>query len=137
MASKAKAEKSGEVLEVLEINGKSYDLYIGFAFIREIDKRHQEEIGSASFGIGIGMLNWMLEQRNPIGLLDFIQCATITEKQKPSIADIEKQIDIWYSQGDDVLDGMYENFTKRLERSSMTGPTIKLYRQEANSMTDN
>lgn len=120
-------EQEREPITSIEIAGKSYDIHIGFAFIRELDKRHPEA-GVGAYGVGITSLMFMMEQRNPLGLLDFIQCATVTAKQKPAVADIEKEIEAWYEAGE--LEDYYENFMHRLATSGMTAPTVELFLKE-------
>ena len=113
------------MLESLNIGGKDYDLYIGFDFIREADKRHQQEYDGMVFGIGVGKLMMQLNLRNPLAVLDFIQCATITEKQKPAVVDIEALFAEWHEAG--KTDEVYDLFCERLAKSPLTAPVARDY----------
>jgi hypothetical protein len=127
-------------MESLKIGKKTYDLYLGFDFIRELDKRHPEKVMGMTFGFGVGKTLINLLNRNPIAVLDFIQAATITEKQKPSVKDIEALFDEWQAEDEkeenkgkyiSKTEEMYELFVRLLETSSLTAPTLKAYRENS------
>lgn len=114
-------------MDSIKIGKKDYDLYLGFDFIRELDKRHPEETQGITFGFGVGMTLINLTQRSPLGVLDFIQAATVTEKQKPSVKDIEALFTEWQKEG--KTEEMYMGFIKQLEDSPLTAPTLAAFRQ--------
>ena len=114
-------KKPTENYEVIEIGGKEYNLYTGFAFIRELDKRYPT--ASDFYGIGLYTIMAGMDMRNTLSMLDYIQAATITEKQKPSLADIEITIGKWVE--DDVIEDVFTSFMKRLETSGVTSPIVK------------
>lgn len=124
-------------METIKIGKKNYDLYLGFDFVRELDKRYPEQLMGMSFGFGVGKTLINLLQRSPIAVLDFLQAATITEKSKPSVKDIEALFDVWKAEdekeenkerGLSKTDEMFELFIRLLETSSLTAPTLKAYR---------
>ena len=125
MAEKKETTKKPEPIEnryeVIEIGGKEYTLYLGFGFIRELDKRYPHP--NSYYGIGIYTLLDGIDMRNTLSLLDYIQAATITEKQKPSIADIEKTVEAWGEKGE--LEDVFQSFTKRLATSGVTSPIVQ------------
>ena len=87
MAEKAKKPK---ILESITILGKTYPLYLGFDFIRELDKKYPTDMDG--FASGIGMLYVDLQRSSALGVLNFIQAATNTVKDKPSEEDIEQEL---------------------------------------------
>jgi|BioPla2DNA2_1021312.scaffolds.fasta_scaffold31435_4 hypothetical protein len=126
---KEKTEKPDLNLEVLEIDGRKYELYIGFAFVREIDKLAPVKIEAMAYGSGVYMLVDGLAARSPIALLHVIQAGTCTEKQKPSLKGIEKLIDDWFEAG--VLEDVYKGFLDLLENRSMTAPVVRMIKKVA------
>jgi len=106
------------MLKELKIGTKTYPLIFGIGFIREMDKRYEIKHASAgvSFGFGLGSTAVYLKQKNPVILFDLIQAATITEKQKPSVDDIE----VFLESDDTDLEKLFKDFLKSLETSPLT-----------------
>lgn len=105
------------------IGGKGYDIYIGFDFVRELDSRYSSDVGRVKYGQGLLSLILQLNQGNPLGILNFIQAGTITEKQKPAVKDIEAKFSEWYDAGQ--LKAVYQSFFEKLEKSPITSTTVE------------
>lgn len=126
-ANTKKTTKDGEktepetILQSLTIAGKSYPLYFGFDFIRELDKKYTDSFAGMQFGYGVGKILIYLIQRNPIGVLDFILAATNTLNEQPKEWEIEQMFSIW------DINELCENFITLLEHSPLTKPQLEMF----------
>lgn len=111
------------MLTEIKIGNRTYPLIFGIKFIREMDKRYQgkNEKAGLSYGFGLGMATVYIEQRNPVILMDLIQAATITEKTKPSVDEIEAFLEAT----DTNLEKLFKDFLLSLEKSPLTQPMMK------------
>ncbi len=105
------------MLTELKIGNRTYPLIFGIKFIREMDKRHtvKNDKSSVAFGFGIGMSAIYIEQKNPVILVDLIQAATVTEKTKPSVEEIET-----FLETNTDLEKLFKDFLLTLEKSPLT-----------------
>ncbi|MEK4984699.1 MAG: tail assembly chaperone [Streptococcus thermophilus] len=110
-------------MHTITIEGKDYTLTYGFEFIRELDKRYAVSDGSVSFGFGVQHAVVDLQQKNPVILLDIIQAATITERQKPSVKGIEAYV--IEEAENDRLDSLFDDFLSELRTQPLTKATVK------------
>lgn len=108
-------------MKQITIADKTYPLYIGFDFVRELDRKYKHKFGDVEFGWGIGMMLLHLSQYNPVGILDFIMAATNTLDVQPTAQEIEKEFDALGADG--VMD-LAENFIELLAESTLTKPAI-------------
>lgn len=113
-------------MEKIKINGKEYELYFGLAFIRELDKRCELRGEGVKAGFGVGQTYIDLNNMNPVALANCIQAATITGPEAISDEEVEGLIDELFAKGE--LEELYESFLRILEQSSLTAPTIQVYR---------
>lgn len=110
-------------MNTITIENKDYPLDYGFDFIRELDKRYSVSDGGVLFGFGVQHAVVDLQQGNPVILLDIIQAATITERQKPSVKGIEAYV-IEVAEKDQ-LDTLFEDFLSALRTQPLTKVTVK------------
>lgn len=110
-------------MNTITIDNKDYTLTYGFDFIRELDKRYSVSDGGVSFGFGVQHAVVDLQQGNPVILLDIIQAATITERQKPSVKGIEAYV-VEVAEKDQ-LDTLFEDFLSALRTQPLTKATVK------------
>lgn len=110
-------------MDTITIENKDYTLTYGFDFIRELDKRYSVSDGGVSFGFGVQHAVVDLQQKNPVILLDLIQAATITERQKPSVKGIEAYV-IEVAEKDQ-LDTLFEDFLAELRTQPLTKATVQ------------
>lgn len=110
-------------MQTITIEGKDYTLTYGFEFIRELDKRYAVSDGGVSFGFGVQHAVVDLQQKNPVILLDIIQAATITERQKPSVKGIEAYVIA--EAENDKLDSLFDDFLSELRTQPLTKATVK------------
>lgn len=108
-----------EIINSIKIAGKEYNLFLGFDFIRELDKRYPTD--RDGFAMGVGAVYVDLQRLSPIGILNFIQAATNTLKSKPAVADIEKEFESW------DVEEVCRSFLLLLENSSMTKGQLALF----------
>lgn len=122
----AKTEEAVTMTEIT-IKDKTYPLYFGLDFIREMDKRYaiESNIG-LKFGAGMQSVLYYLEQWNPTVLVELILAATHTLKSVPSRKDLEE----WLLEQD--LEALFEHFLSSLKNSPMTGIQIKKLYQNLN-----
>lgn len=99
----------------ISIGKKTYPLYYGIDFIREMDKRYAITGHGLHFGAGMQSALYYLEQGNPVILVDIILSATHTLKSIPSVADIEE----WLAEQED-FEKVFEAFLSALETAPMT-----------------
>jgi len=114
-----KRKKEVEVINSIKIAGKEYELFLGFDFIRELDKRYPKD--PDGFAMGVGAVYVDLQRLSPIGILNFIQAATNTLKSKPAVVDIEKEFESW------DVEEVCRSFLLLLENSSMTKGQLALF----------
>lgn len=114
----------------LVINGKEYELDLGLAFIRELDKRYAVDVQGIQFGMGLALIQPQLQMGSIVALMDFIQCATITLRSQPSKADIESFL---IDEETDLLE-LADSFTKAFEESQAIKKATK-YMVEAMAKT--
>jgi hypothetical protein len=110
-------------MHTITIEKKDYTLTFGFDFIRELDKRYSISDGGVSFGFGVQHAVVDLQQKNPVILLDLIQAATITERQKPSVKGIEAYVVEEAEKGH--LDSLFDDFLSELRTQPLTKATTK------------
>lgn len=110
-------------MNTITIDKKDYTLTFGFDFIRELDKRYSISDGGVSFGFGVQHAVVDLQQKNPVILLDIIQAATITERQKPSVKAIEAYVVEEAEKGH--LDSLFDDFLSALRTQPLTKATTK------------
>lgn len=115
-----------KLMKNIKIGDTTYPLHIGFAFVRELDRRYTETVAGVSYGFGISKLTINLIQKNPLGILDFIQAATITLDNPPTAEEIEAEFDKFN------LEEFYVNFLTLLEESSVTKENLKDFQQLMN-----
>ena len=108
-----------EIINSIKIAGKEYNLFLGFDFIRELDKRYPTD--RDGFAMGVGAVYVDLQRLSPIGILNFIQAATNTLKSKPAVVDIEKEFESW------DVEEVCRSFLLLLENSSMTKNQLALF----------
>lgn len=110
----------------LKIGGKTYPLTFGLAFLREMDKRHEADAGGSGLTFGFGVLSAIvaLTQRNPLILVDIIQSATITEKSKPSVGEIETFLEEYKD-----LETLFEDFLSAFENAPLIACQLKQFRK--------
>jgi len=58
-------KKEVEVINSIKIAGKEYELFLGFDFIRELDKRYPKD--PDGFAMGVGAVYVDLQRLSPIG----------------------------------------------------------------------
>lgn len=110
-------------VDILTIGGKEYTMHCGLAFVRELDKRYYTEGQGLKFGTGLTTIAINFIDRSPIAILDFIQAATVTEKQKPSLEDIDKLFEEWAEA--DALEEAYDAFFVKLATSAVTEGSVE------------
>jgi hypothetical protein len=115
--------RSKQTMNTITIDKKDYTLTFGFDFIRELDKRYSISDGGVSFGFGVQHAVVDLQQKNPVILLDLIQAATITERQKPSVKAIEAYVVEEAEKGH--LDSLFDDFLSALRTQPLTKATTK------------
>lgn len=108
-------------MKQITIADKTYPLYIGFDFVRELDRKYKHKFGDVEFGWGIGMMLLHLSQYNPVGILDFILAATNTLDIQPTPQEVEQEFEALGSVG---MMELAENFTNILAESTLTKPAI-------------
>lgn len=108
-------------MKQITISEKTYPLYIGFDFVRELDRKYKHKFGDVEFGWGIGMMLLHLSQYNPVGILDFILAATNTLDIQPTQKEIENEFELLGTEG--VME-LAENFINLLAESTLTKPAI-------------
>ena len=105
----------------LTINGREYELDLGLAFIRELDKRYSLDVQGIQFGMGLVLIQPQLQMGSIVALMDFIQSATITLRSQPSKVDIENFL---ISDDTDLME-LAEGFTKAFEESQAVQKATK------------
>lgn len=112
----------------IQIGEKKYELYLGFDFIRYLDKAHELEIGlGLDWGVGVGQVMRHLESGNPLGILSVIQAGTCTlpEDERPTEKDVEEFIEANYKKKG--LDKLFLDLKNLLKGSAMTSPCLAGY----------
>lgn len=104
----------------LEINGKEYPLHFGMDFIDEVEKVEGMKMEAEGMEMNIGTggmskLNNKLASYHPSGLRTVIKAGTITERQKPSNAEINQYIEYLAETDDyeDLFDEIVEELGKK------------------------
>lgn len=110
---------------VLKINGKEYEIRFGFAGIDYLDRVYYVESHGVKLGQGLGMLYTYLEMQHPMSLLHAIKAGTITEKQAPSVKEIEEFVEeIAETEG---LEKLFKDLGNELKKQPLTKGTIKTH----------
>lgn len=113
---------------LIQIDKKKYELYLGFDFIRYLDKLHELDTGlGISFGVGVGQVMAQLEAGNPLGILSVIEAGTCTlpEEERPGEKDIEKLIEETFKKGE--LEKLFFDCKELLKNSPMTTQALTGY----------
>lgn len=105
---------------VINVDGKEYELIFGWDFLEEVNKR----MGISVNGLeveqgGYIKLNSAVLTKDPISLVDIIQSATNTERQKPSKIGIQRFIE------EKSIDGTYSEFYDELYDEIKKQPLLK------------
>lgn len=105
----------------LKINGIDYELHFGLDFIAALDRKYYVTESGFQLGQGLTMTVSYIELGNPTILLDLIQAATITQKQKPTLSEIKHFIE------NDVEDveALMQDFLSALEATAITKLMMK------------
>ena len=111
----------------LTIGKKTYPLYFGLKFIREMDKRYTLKRDGIEFGFGVTSAVVYIEDRNPVILFDLIQAATITEKSKPSVDEIENLLEDEKTD----LEKLFKDFLSALETAPLTKVKLQDLKKQA------
>lgn len=119
-------------------NKKEYDLYIGLAFVKELDMRYQQNFAGVEFGHGVAKVFLGLTQYNPIAFADYVLAATITEDTPPTLKEIEETMLSWSPEDitkyyDDFLDALAENSLTRAQVGQIAMTQMMI---EARAMQD-
>ncbi|MDY5835760.1 MAG: tail assembly chaperone [Eubacteriales bacterium] len=112
----------------IQIAKKKYELYLGFDFIRYLDKQHELDTGlGIAFGVGVGQVMAQLEAGNPLGILSVIEAGTCTlpDEERPTEKDVEKLIEETSKKGE--LDKLFFDFKELLKTSPMTTQALTGY----------
>lgn len=113
--------KRPEPMTHIKIGKREYKLYLGFDFIRKLDKIYPDGVSGLEFGNGVGQTLVGLSQGSALAVLNFITAATYTESKPPTEKDIEKALD------DYDVEELCENFTQLLETSSTTKAQLRYF----------
>ena len=105
----------------ITIGKKTYPLIFGLRFIRELDKRFTIQSNGLQLGFGIATAVTYIQQRNPVVLVDLIQAATVTERSKPSVLEIEEYIEAETTD----LEKLFKDFLSEFEKSHVIKGTMK------------
>lgn len=112
----------------IQIDKKKYELYLGFDFIRFLDKQHELDTGlGIAFGVGVGQVMAQLEAGNPLGILSVIQAGTCTlpEEERPTEKDVEKLMEDACKKGE--LEQLFFDCKELLKNSPMTKQALTGY----------
>lgn len=112
---------------IYKINGKDVEMHLGIAFVAALDNKYKISRNNFEFGMGVMMALSYLEQMNPVILVDLIQAATITAKNKPTEAQI-----IEFIESEDI-EVLCKDFLKELKEASTTKAMVKRLEREAQS----
>ncbi|WP_100066061.1 tail assembly chaperone [Miniphocaeibacter massiliensis] len=110
---------------ILNINGKDYEIRFGFAAIDYLDKQYFVEASGIKLGQGIGMAYTYLNAQSPVAILHVIRAGTITEKQQPSTADIEKFVEETAEK--DGISKLFKELAAELKKQPLTKATVAAY----------
>ena len=106
----------------LKIGNKTYELYFGIDFLRQVDKNYGMSVGgdtvNMNFGYGLISLLAQLEAKSPVAIFDTIKAATNTLDQKPSNAAIEDFI------AECDFDEVVESFFVAIEQSKIASKVL-------------
>lgn len=112
----------------IQMNKKNYQLYVGFDFIRFLDKQYELNTGlGITFGVGVGQVMAQLESGNPLGILSVIQAGTCTlpKDEQPTEKDVEKLIEEAHAKGE--LEKLFFDCKELLKNSPMTAQALAGY----------
>ena len=79
---------------ILKINDKEYEAFFGMSFVKTLDDKYsQKGIGGAKFGLGLSVIIPKLLDGDTTALEECLTASFSSERDKPSIKDIDSYID--------------------------------------------
>lgn len=110
----------------IKIGGKDFDLHFGLDFISALDSKYYVRESGFKLGQGMTYAVAQIEMGNPTILVDLVQAATITEKNRPKIEDIKKYIE------KENIEELMDNFLSSFEKT----PTTKFMMRKLKGLTN-
>lgn len=112
------------------VNDKEYDLKFGLAFVRQLDEKFKVDYQGVEFGMGVNLANVGLTQLNPATLSDVIKAAATHSGKAPKQHDVDNALDD-YADEHDGLEGLFEEVTAEMGKSSTIKASIKKFEEMA------
>lgn len=106
---------------MIDLNGKEKKLKFGVGFVRQLDEIYRAEVEGIEFGVGLGVANLHLTQRNPAALADIIRCAIPRGSTRVSIDNFVEE----YADENDGLEELFVEVQEALGKSSVVKATLK------------
>lgn len=101
---------------ILKINDKEYEVFFGMAFVKTLDDKYsQKGIGGAKFGLGLSVIIPKLLDGDTTALEECLTASFSSEKDKPSIKDIDFYIDHV-----DDIDTLFDEVIEELKKHNAT-----------------
>lgn len=101
---------------ILKINDKEYEAFFGMAFVKALDDKYsQKGIGGAKFGLGLSVIIPKLLDGDATALEECLISSFSSEKDKPSIKDIDAYID-----NVEDIDAFFDEVIEELKKHNAT-----------------
>lgn len=108
----------------LKINGSEYNLYFGVGFVRELDKKYfLTSMQGIKFGQGLDKGIPELLGQSHVTLSDMLHAATVSERQRPVQAEVDKYID---DLSVEELEQLFDEVIEELKKQNIAGAKIKM-----------
>ena len=108
---------------VISIDNKEYGLHFGIAFLRELDKKRYYEQNGARVGAGLELIGVELLGGSYVALSEIIQAALCTESNRPTAADIDRNLEML---SEKEIDKLLDEVISTLKKSPMCAKKIKV-----------
>lgn len=101
---------------ILKINDKEYEAFFGMSFVKTLDGKYsQKGVGGATFGLGLSVIIPKLLDGDTTALEECLSASFSSEKDKPSIKDIDSYIDYV-----DDIDALFDEVIDELKKRNAT-----------------
>ena len=99
------------------IGKKTYPLYFGTGFVRELDRIRAVDMNGVKFGMGVAVLLPSLQTYDTAALADVIYAATVRTPSRPGTQAIEDAID---ELNEKQLEALFDEVRNEIKESNAT-----------------